>query len=264
MEAALPEFELQQELQRFATRFADRIAQATDELERSPRREVRDDALRKNLRYVSAVMEIATGQFSEINLLDMIVFIRLSRTALESHWIPELYREEGAELSDAFARSEQELSEVAARALTAGQRLQLDGIIEAWLAENPTQVRVEGIRLGDFATMAGSAAERARQASGLLASVKSATRTANQALTLSERGLFLFQRLPFLWRLQARLAARELLGDTVTELAQGPEAPLPRLLRKARHVATRSVLYLGLLGGGGIFFWWVFSTIRAR
>jgi hypothetical protein len=264
MEAALAEFELQQELQRFATQFADRITQATDVLERSPRRAVRDDALRKSLRYVSAAMEIATGQFSEINLLDMIVFVRLCRTALEKYWVPELYREEGGELAEVFTRSELELSQVAARALSLEQRQQLAGIIDAWLVENPTQVRVEGIRLADFAAMAGSASERANQASGLLVSVKSAARAANQALALSERGLFLFQRLPFLWRLQARLAARELIGDTVTELARGPEAPLPRLLGQARHVALRGVVYLGLLGGCGLIFWWVVWRIRTR
>src|SRR5262245_42986275 len=75
MQSAVPEFELQQELQRFTTQFADRITQATDVLEQSPRAEVRDEALRKNLLYVSSAMEIATGPFPEVSLLDMIVFI---------------------------------------------------------------------------------------------------------------------------------------------------------------------------------------------
>ena len=57
-----PELELQQQVQRFATQFTDRIMQATEALEASTqRRKVRDEALRKNLRYVSAAMEIATG-----------------------------------------------------------------------------------------------------------------------------------------------------------------------------------------------------------
>ena len=242
-----PDFELQQQLQRFATQFADRVTQATDELERSPRAEVRDEALRKNLRYVSSAMEIAAGPFAEVNLLDMLVFIRLSRTALERHWLPELYGADGAGLREVFARSEAELSELATQALTPAQRRQLDSIVETWLAANPSQVRVEGIRLTDFAAQAGSAAaETIGQAKGLLASVSSATRAANQALLLSERALFLVHRLPFVLRLQARMAARELLRDTAVHFA---------LLRRA-------LVYGALAAGTGAFVFWLRSSRR--
>jgi len=81
-----PEVELQQELQRFATQFTDRITQATEALEESSHRaEVRHEALRKNLRYIAAALEIATGPTAAINLVDMIVFVRLSRAVLERH-----------------------------------------------------------------------------------------------------------------------------------------------------------------------------------
>jgi hypothetical protein len=247
----MEDFELQQQLQRFSTQFADRVTQATEELERSPRARVRDEALRKNLRYVSSALEIAAGPFAEVNLLDMIVFVRLCRAALDSHWIPELYGHEGADLSEVFARSDEELSDLAARALSSEQRQQLDGIVEAWLAENPAQVRVEGVRLSDFAAQAGTAAaETVGQARGLLASVSSATRTANQALLLSERALFLFHRMPFVWRLQARLAAREMLRDAV---ATGPDTPLAQVTQLMR----RGFVYAALLGTGGIFTWWL-------
>jgi hypothetical protein len=232
-----PDFELQQQLQRFSTQFADRVTQATEDLERSPRAPVRDAALRKNLRYVSAALEIAAGPFAEVNLLDMMAFVRLSRTALEQYWIPRLYRERGAGLSEVFARSEAELGDLAAKVLTASQRRDLDDIIDTWLRENPEQVRVEGIRLTDFSAQAGTAAAAAgAKASGLLASVTSATRTANQALLLSERALFLFNRMPFMWRLQARLAAREVVRD-------------------GELVARRGLVYAGLLAGAGVCVW---------
>ena len=109
---------------------------------------MRDEALRKNLLYASSAMEIAAGPFPEINLLDMIVFIRLSRSVLASHWIPELYGDAGDDLAEVFSRSEQELSQVAEKLMSPEQRTQLAGVVDAWLAENPTQVRVEGIRLG--------------------------------------------------------------------------------------------------------------------
>src|SRR5947209_7910520 len=106
----LPEVELQQELQRFTTEFADRITEATEIVERSGRRSIRNEAMRKNLRYISSAMEIATGPYCEVNLLDMIVFVRLCRAVVEKFWIPKVYGAEGANLANAFSRAEQELS----------------------------------------------------------------------------------------------------------------------------------------------------------
>src|SRR5690349_16591540 len=117
MDILIPELELQHELQRFATSFIERITQATEALQRSPRSDVREEALQKNLLYASSAMEIATGPASAVNLLDMYVFLHLSRQVLEAHWIPRLYREEGAELDAAFTKAEQELDAFALRAL---------------------------------------------------------------------------------------------------------------------------------------------------
>jgi hypothetical protein len=249
----MEDLELLHELQRFTTRFDDRITQATDVLERSSRPGVREEALRKNLLYVSSAMEIATGPFFEINLLDMIVFVRLSRRVLERHWIPSLYGDDGRDLAEVFARSEQELSAVADRALSAAQREQLASLIDAWLADNPTQIRVEGVRLADFSAAAGiAAADRVIQAKGLLSSVKTATEVANQTLLLTERGLFLFHRMPFLWRLQARLAAREILGDSLVQVSEGPHAPIPKIKERVQHLARAGAVYAALLGTVGI------------
>ena len=111
----MDEHELTQELQRFTTRFTDRIAQAVEVLEHSPSARVRDEALRKTLAYMSSAIEIATGPYAEINLLDMTVFIHLCRTVLDNHWIPTLYGEAGADLADAFAKADAEIAEIAER-----------------------------------------------------------------------------------------------------------------------------------------------------
>ena len=104
--------------------------------------------------------------------------------------------------------------------------------------------------------MAGSAAaERAIQAKGLLSSVSMASRAANQALLLTERGLFLVHRLPFLWRLQARLAARDMVADLVAQLSEGPDSPIARMARPARQIARRGAMYLGALAVIGVLVW---------
>ncbi len=233
MEESPEAFELQQSLQRFTTQFVERVTYASEGLEASLRQEVRDEALRKHLLYASSAVEIATGPAPEVNLLDMMVFARLCRTALERWWIPELYGDEGLALADAFLRFEGDLDGLAAKALTQAQRELLAAAIAAWLAENPSRRRVEGIRLDDFAGLATAPSSPAR---GLLSSVRMAKRVANHALLLSERGLFLVHRLPFLWRLQARLGAREVVGDVMTQLFNGPHSPFAGVRRLARHV----------------------------
>jgi hypothetical protein len=258
MDATLRELELQQELERFTTQFTDRVTQATENLERVAEPHARDEALRKNLLYVSSAVEIATGPFPEVNLLDMMVFVRLSRAVLEKHWIPELYGKDGMELAEVFARSEEELCRVADHVLSAAQRLELAEAVNGWRRDNAQQVRVEGIRLADFSSAAGSAAaERGAHAKGLLASMKTAASVANQALLLSERTLFLFHRLPSLWRLQARLGAREMLSDAMVQLTKGSESPLARVTRRAHRLAGRALLYVAMLGALGLFIWWL-------
>ena len=237
MDATLPPLELQDALQRFTTQFSDRVTQAMEGLELSSETRVRDEALRKNLLYVSSALEIASGLDPEINLLDMLVFVHLSRATLEKHWIPSVYRERGTDVAEVFARSEQELQALAEQALTPAQHTQLMNVVDTWLAENPQQIRVEGIRLADFARMAGTAAaDRAMQTRGLLSSVSTASRAANQALLLTERGMFLLHRMPSVWRLQARLAARDMVSDVATQLFEGGDAPVARMARRARWI----------------------------
>ena len=239
----MDEHELIQELQRFTTRFTDRIAQAAEGLERSPRPQVRDEALRKTLGYVSSAIEIATGAHAEIGLLDMLVFVHMCRTVLDKHWIPTLYGEEGRELSDAFARSEAEISSIADRALGASRSENVASLVDTWLADNPAQVRVEGIRLADFASGAArAAADRMLEARGLLSSARTATEAANEAMLLVERALFLLHRMPSVWRFQARLAAREIVGDSIVQVTRGPEAPLVKLGQLARAGAVAAAL----------------------
>jgi hypothetical protein len=266
MDATLPELELQEEVERFATQFCDRVTQATEVLERSSvAAEVSDQALRKNLVYVSAAMEIATGAFPQVNLLDMIVFLRLSRAVLESYWIPELYGTRGLELAEVFARSDEELADLAARSLSADQRREVGHLIDSWLKENPDQRRVEGIRLSGLSSLAGAAAaERVGQAKGLLASVKGASRAASHALLLSERAMFLFHRLPFVWRLQARYASREIVGDTISRLATGPEAPIARATHQVRRLARRGLTAIALVLAAGLLTRWLGSSVRRR
>ena len=247
MDVQIPELELQHELRRFTSSFVERVTQAAENLQRSPRSEVREDALRSNLLYTSSAMEIATGPSASVNLLDMYVFLHLCRRVLEDHWIPTLYRESGAELDIAFTRAEHELAELAVRALGPGGVAQLTQLIDTWLDENPGQFRVEGVRLSSFSGAAGSAAaDRALQARGLLSSMKVATDVANQAMVIAEHGMFIFHRLPFIVRLHVRVAARDVLNDAMLRVKTGHE--LLDVVRVAKRTAVMALAATATLG----------------
>ena len=82
--------ELQQDIERFASGFMDQVAEAGAPLGQAPDPALREAATRQVLLYGSSILDIATGSIPEVNLLDMIVFVRLSHDALqEQHWVAE-------------------------------------------------------------------------------------------------------------------------------------------------------------------------------
>src|SRR5262249_25894964 len=88
-----------------------------------------------------------------------------------------------------------------------------------WRSENPEQVRVEGVRLMDFAQRRGQVElERARATGGLLSSVRGATPAADQAPLIPQRAMFLPHRMPPVLRPQARLGSRGIASDTLASV----------------------------------------------
>ena len=208
--------ELQEDLQRFTGQFLDRGTQAMSEIVGdSPADTVSNTAMRMGLAYSSSALDIATEPLPEVGVLDMVVFLRLNRATLAEYWVPKVLGERGRPLLRTFEESEAAFWPIADRILNADQKAKVIARIDAWRREHPDQVRVEAVRFTDFAVQAGAvAAARAKEDRGILASVKAATQEADQAILLAERGFFLANRMPFLLRLQARLGAREILGDT--------------------------------------------------
>jgi hypothetical protein len=228
---AVTQVELQQSIQRFTGEFIDSIASAADGVPGGdPRRE--QIVLRRLLLYGSSSLDIASGPQPEVNLLDMLVFITLSRQSLENYWGPQILGDQSHSLVKAFADSERRLWTLSDRIMSEAQQRELSELIRQWRTEHADQVRVEWVRFGDFASHSNVVAqERDRAARGLLGSVKSAAQSADQALMLAERGMFLVNRLPFLLRLQARLGVQETLDDSLGKLQNIPAlvAAAPKL-----------------------------------
>ena len=214
-----PAAELQQDVQRAATAFADRVSQAGDPLEKGNRPVNEDALLRRILLYNAAALEIATGPYPKVNALDMVVFAILCRGALERHWIPNRFGDEGLPLVEAFICLERDAWETAGKFLDQGQQADLRELVSAWQDEHPGQYRVEGVRFQEFSEHAGRiASARHQKASGMLGQVRSATMAADHALLISERAVFLANRMPFLLRAQARVGVQETLNDSLARL----------------------------------------------
>lgn len=247
------EAELQQDLQRFAGALSERIEQAAEQLAdaRNPRWTAL--ALHRALHYETAAFEIATGRVPEVNLLDMIVFVTLCRDVLERHWIPNVLGDFGRQLLASFDASDGELRRIADKVLRPDQQRQLQERIRAWQTENAGQVHVESVRLADFSRLYGEAAGDAVN-NGLLASVRSATRSADDALRLGERALFLAQRAPLSLRLHVRIGALEILADSIEQL--GPSSPLDRAIR-------RWAGYAAVVAFVGCLLFWLVRTFSA-
>jgi hypothetical protein len=208
--------ELQEDLQRFAGEFFSRLADASAPLLKAEAVDVRELTLRQLLRYESSALDIATGPAPEVDLLDMYVFIGLSRSVLARHWLPKL-GEPARPILETFDSSQRRLDTIASRVLTAQQLTRLRGTIEAWVAANPDRVNVEGLRFTEFSRIAGRLKDEA-EPGGLLKSVKDATQAADQAVLAADRMRFLASRLPFLLRLQTRLGVSEVTSDSLGRL----------------------------------------------
>lgn len=251
------QLELQEELQRFAAGLSARLVDAGQELFSSESSETRETALRLLLMYQSSALDIATGPMPEVSLLDMVVFVRLTRSVFERHWLAQ-FGTNGQRLLEAFDQSMGELDEVVARVLTPAQHQRLIALIERWLAANPDRVRVEAIRFPEFSRVAGGVAE-AEETRGLFNSIRSATKSADEAVLLAERFRVLSIRIPYLLRLQARVGASDITSDLLLRLSEAEMklqalnnlrpfvAELTRLGVEARTAAQESRLLLAEL-----------------
>lgn len=259
--------ELQQSLQRISSQFLGTLSESgARAVAGAAEPAVRAELLQRLLLNQSSVLDIVTGPSPEANLLDLLVFARLGTDAVERHLLPVL-GETGAPVRDAFAALREDADVLAARVLTPTQSRELDGLVEAWQAAHPEQQRTAVVRLPDFAALAAGTAARAESSRGLLHSVKTATRAADQALLLSERALFLAQRLPFLLRAQVRVTIQEVLRDGTPLVAQG-EALVERttgvVLGRVDAMVKRWLLYAA--GGGAalvVLFWAAWLVARA-
>jgi len=214
---SLTQFELQQIVQRFTSTFQEGVLDTglpvVDAAE-DPR--IQRQMLERVTSYYSAALDVASGPLPEVSVLDMFVFLRLSRSVIERHWKPQLFGAEIDPLLQAFRDSEQKVFVFSGNLLSEKERQTLVSLIDRWLTLHPKAIHVEMVRFGQFAERAGDVgAEMREQAKGLMGSVRGATLMVDQTLLLGERAMFHVNRLPTAIRLQTRLGAKEVVSDSL-------------------------------------------------
>jgi hypothetical protein len=249
---AVSQAELQAAILRFEGMLHARVTQAFEGLLASAQGDVRVRAMRDHLLFTASALDIATGPVPEANLLDMVAFVDLAREASRSRWNADLHGEHGAAVLAALDAASTDVWRMARALLTPEKEEDLRRLVREWHDENPGLTEIAAVRLPAFSGVAGRGESRAEVAArGLLSHVKMGVTEADMARLLGERALFLALRMPFLVRLQVRLAAREVTHEVVSEL---PERVIEMVTPVARRAAplVRRAIRIGTIATAGV------------
>jgi hypothetical protein len=219
----IDQLELQESIQRFYSRFTERIVDGLmndSKLMQSNRTTI----IGQYLLYDSEALKIATAPYPEVNLLDMIVFIKANKRVIRRYWIPKVYGHEGIALYNGFREAEQDLDHLALKILSKEQLKGINEGIHRWLVENPQMIRVEKVRVADFSKfMKVSGTDFSFSISQIFVDTKSAVKAVDQVSLVGNRALFLAQHMPLILRLHARLGTQEMISDTISNLQSAPK-----------------------------------------
>lgn len=229
--------ELQDDLMRFEGRFASRMVGAFDPIIESSNASMRLQAARDQLAFVTSALDIAVGSAPEVDLLDMLTLVALGRDAMARRWNPDTCGEVALGVADAFRASLDDISAVASGVISGDVGAELRQVIRQWQEENPDHDDVAGVRLSAYAKYRGGPSA---DKGGLFSLLRGASETADTAVLLGDRALYATQRLPYLVRLHARIAARETVADA---------------LRAAKQVLFKSAAFFGGLALAGGASW---------
>jgi hypothetical protein len=229
----------------FTWQAIDEIRQATTD------HQIKAEAQRLKVLTTSNVMTIATGRNAAENLLDMLVFVSLSRHTLETFWAPNALGPGSTSLVKTYRKLEQDIWKISDRVLSQDQQKRLRELISDWIAANPDQHYTWAVRFSDFDELHGQVSTRKSKAGSLRADVENAVAVAEKGLLVSERVLFLAERTPRIMTMQTdlvldQIAARpdaELLRANLTRFTAASErvslavADLPKQITEERKAA---------------------------
>lgn len=212
LETRAPEAELRLRIQRFADEFQQAVSEPLDEVLRSDaslkRRQL---ALDMKYDYGSAAFTIASGAKASVAVLDMVVFVSLTRDSIERWGIQYAGQRQTERLLLIFRHFEEEIWKIARHVVSPEQEAGLRAYLAEWRENFPNRKNVENIRVTEFVDALDL--EDRQAARGLVSSVQRATAAADEALELAERLAYFFQRAPLIWRMHAQIGFYEIVSQ---------------------------------------------------
>jgi hypothetical protein len=205
--------ELQQRLLRFTDQFSGGILAKVEKLRRGTRAIEPAELLKLKIVFATEASSIASGPNAFANLLDMIVFVTLLRTTVETYWQPNVYGESARPLLEASRVFETEIWKLAGQVLKPAQQTELREAISAWRQSHPPSEVVLGARAVGVAMEVARGRQTAAPQSSVFALLRldpltgldPATREIAETRLFAERALYIAQWMPTLLRWQTEL-----------------------------------------------------------
>lgn len=206
--------ELQQTLLRFADEYLTRMVLGADKLRRGTNASTAVEILQCKIDLGTATYSIASGPNPIANLLDMTIFVTVTRMSVEEYWVPKIYGDSAQPMLESSRNAEAEIWQLVGTVLTPAQQTELRRTIETWRRQNPQPESIVSARAVGFASqIAKSGKGDASKPEGLLSlltldplsSLDPAVREVAQTRLFAERALFVTQKMPMLLRWQIEL-----------------------------------------------------------
>ena len=211
---AVDPVEVQQQLMRFSDEFSTRLTLSIDQLRHGTNTLDPAEGLQWKIAISTETCSIASGPNAIANLLDMTVFVTMTRMALEENWMPKSFGESARPMLEGCRYAETDIWQLASTVLKSAQQAELRKAIEAWRRQNQMPESVLSVRAVGFASQVAQAnqSDTAKPGSVFnlldldpLSGLDPATREIAQTRLFAERALYVTQKLPTLLRWQAEL-----------------------------------------------------------
>ena len=206
--------EVQQKLLRFADEYSMRMIAGVDNLRNGTNALTPTRVLEAKIQIGSETWSIAAGPNAVADLLDMTVFVTVTRLAIEEYWQPKVFGDSVLPMLNYSRAAETEVWELAGTVLTPEQQKELHRSIAAWHDQNPLPESLVAVRALGFASQVSAAAKQDETKPGSvfsllmidpLAGMDPAVREIAQTRMFAERALFVTQKMPMLLRWQTEL-----------------------------------------------------------
>jgi hypothetical protein len=261
---AVDPVEVQQTVLRCANEFSTGMIVGVDKLRRGTNTLDPAEILQWKIAIDTETCSIASEPHAIASLLDLTVFVTVTRAAVEDHWQPEAFGHSVRPMIETCRGVETNLWQTVAKLLTLSQQEELRAAIQNWRRQHPEPESVLSARAVGFTSQLALANRSDPDRPGSvfnllmldpLAGMDPAVREIAQTRNFAERALYVTQKMPRLVRWQTellslntvRLPAVQQVVSNSTQLTSSVETfaqvadQLPQLVSDQREAAIKQV-----------------------